>query len=284
VSQLLPVSGAGDAATVDGAKMRVSGVDPAKLDAYLSALHQPAAGKLGPDTALVDSWRLEDNKLKVGQQITINGLAGGPRTVTIAGTMPQADLGYSDLLVGDPGLAPVSALFVEVKPGFDQAAYRSAVLAALPDAPTVTVDTASQNSEENQRNLDLAAVTLMVLLGLSVAVAVTGIGTAMSISVQERRKEVALRRALGVTRAEVTAGILAEAVLLALSGLIGGTILGAVYAELLIAGMGVHTWPSLPWGQLGIGGLAVVLLAALAAVMPARTASRVVPAAGLAGS
>lgn len=284
VDQLLPISGGGDGVTVNGARMRVAGIDPAKLDAYLSAKNQPAAAKFGPDTALVDSWRLEDNKLQVGQQITVNGLTGGPRTVTIAGTLPQADLGYADVLVGDPKIAPVSAVFVDVKPGFDQAAYRSAVLAALPNAPTVTVDTASQNSEENQRNLDLAAVMLMVLLGLSVAVAVTGIGTAMSISVQERRKEVALRRALGVTRMEVTAGILAEAVLLALSGLIGGTILGAVYAELLIAGMGVHTWPSLPWGQLAIGGLAVVLLAVLAAVMPARTASRVVPAAGLAGS
>jgi putative ABC transport system permease protein len=57
-----------------------------------------------------------------------------------------------------------------------------------------------------------------------------------------------------------------------------------VYAELLIAGLGVHTWPSLPWGQLAIGGVAVVTLAMLAAVMPARTASRVQPAAGLAGS
>ncbi|MFI9386876.1 FtsX-like permease family protein [Kutzneria sp. NPDC052558] len=284
VQQLLPVSGAGNGVTVNGTRMRVSGVDPAKLDAYLTALHQPAAPKLGPDTALVDSWRLEDNKLKIGQQVTVGGLTGGPRTVTIVGTTPQADIGYSDLLVGDPGLAPVSAVFVDVKPGSDQAAYRSAVLAALPDAPTVTVDTAAQNNEDTQRNLDLAAVMLMVLLGLSVAVAVTGIGTAMSISVQERRKEVALRRALGVTRMEVTAGILAEAVLLALSGLIGGTVLGAVYAELLIAGMGVHTWPSLPWGQLAIGGLVVVALAVLAAVMPARTASRVVPAAGLAGS
>jgi putative ABC transport system permease protein len=171
-----------------------------------------------------------------------------------------------------------------VKSGFDQAAYRNAVLAALPNSPTVTVTTASQSTEETQRNLDLAAVTLMVLLSLSVAVAVTGIGTALSISVQERRKEVALRRALGVTRLGVTAGILAEAVLLALTGLVGGTILGTVYAELLIAGMGVHTWPSLPWGQLAIGGAAVVVLAVLAAVMPARTASRVRPAVGLAGS
>ena len=284
VSQLLPISGVGSGVTVNGARMAVAGVDPTRLDAYLQATHKPAATKFGPDSALVGEWRLGDNKVEVGQQITITGLPGGPRTVTVAGTLPETSVDYADVLVGDPKLAPVSAVMVSVKPGFDQGAYRNAVLAALPNAPTVTVATASQADEETQRNLDLAAVTLMVLLSLSVAVAVTGIGTAMSISVQERRKEVALRRALGVTRAGVTAGILAEAVLLALAGLIGGTILGTVYAELLMAGLGVHTWPSLPWGQLAIGGAAVVLLAVLAAIVPARTASRVLPAAGLAGS
>jgi putative ABC transport system permease protein len=284
VNQTLPISGAGEGITVNGAKMAVAGVDPARLNAYLQSAHQPAAPALGPDRALVGAWRLGDNKVEVGQQITINGLPGGPRTVTVAGTLPQTDVDRADVLVGDPTLAPVTAVMVSVKPGFDQAAYRNAVLAALPNSPTVQVTTASQADEQTQRNLDLAAVTLMVLLSLSVAVAVTGIGTAMSIAVQERRKEVALRRALGVTRAGVTAGILAEAVLLALSGLVGGTILGTAYAELLIAGMGVHTWPSLPWGQLAIGGLAVVLLAVLAAIMPARTASRVLPAAGLAGA
>jgi putative ABC transport system permease protein len=284
VNQLLPIAGAGTGITVNGAKMGVAGVDPARFDAYLQAVHQPAATKFGPDSALVGSWRLGENKIEVGQQITVNGLPGGPRTVTVAGTLPPVSLDFADVLVGDPSLAPVSAVMVNVKTGFDQAAYRNAVLAALPNSPTVTVTTASQSSDDTQRNLDLAAVTLMVLLSLSVAVAVTGIGTALSISVQERRKEVSLRRALGVTRLGVTAGILSEAVLLALTGLVGGTILGTVYAELLIAGMGVHTWPSLPWGQLAIGGVAVVTLAVLAAVMPARTASRVQPAAGLAGS
>jgi len=284
VNQLLPISGAGSGITVNGARMGVAGIDPARLDAYLQAVHQPAATKFGPDSALVGTWRMGENKVEIGQHITISGLPGGPRTVTVVGTLPQVSLDSADVLVGDPSLAPVSAVMVTVKTGFDQAAYRSAVLAALPNSPSVTVQTASQSSDETQRNLDLAAVMLMVLLSLSVAVAVTGIGTALSISVQERRKEVSLRRALGVTRLGVTAGILSEAVLLALTGLVGGTILGTVYAELLIAGMGVHTWPSLPWGQLAIGGVAVVALAVLAAVMPARTASRVQPAAGLAGS
>ncbi|EWM18118.1 ABC transporter permease component [Kutzneria sp. 744] len=168
VNQLLPISGAGSGITVNGARMGVAGVDPARLDAYLQAVHQPAATKFGPDSALVGGWRLGENKVAVGQQITISGLAGGPRTVTVAGTLPAVDLDFAEVLVGDPSLAPVSAVVVTVKSGFDQGAYRSAVLAALPSSPTVTVTTASQSSDDTQRNLDLAAVMLMVLLSLSV--------------------------------------------------------------------------------------------------------------------
>jgi putative ABC transport system permease protein len=284
VDQLLPVSAAVKDVTVAGKPASIAGVDPSKLAAYLQSKHQPAAPQFGKDSALVESWLMDDWHLAVGQQVTIAGLPGGTRTVTVAGTLPDISIGFAGVVVGDPAIAPVDSVLVSVKTGFDQGAYRNAVLGALPNAPTVEVETASQSDEETQRNLDLGAVMLMVLLSLSVAVAVTGIGTALSISVQERRKEVALRRALGVTRTGVTAGILAEAVLLALSGLIGGIVLGTVYAELLIAGLGVHTWPTLPWGQLAIGGLAVVTLAVLAAVVPARTASRVLPAAGLAGS
>src|SRR5262249_17521009 len=154
--------------------------------------------------------------------------------------------------------------------GWDQSAYSDAVTAALPSAPTVSVRTAAANSQEIQRNLDLGAITLMVLLGLSVAVAVTGIGTALSISVQERRKELALRRAMGVSKRGVQAGIVAEAVLLALTGLLGGGVLGTGYAVLLVACTGIYTLPTLPVAQLAVGGTAVVVLAVLAAVLPAR--------------
>ena len=282
VRDTVELSRAGHNLTVGDNSVSAAGVDPTSLNAYLAAVGVAKAAPLTPTTALVARWELRDLHLQVGDQFTLTGVPGGPRQLTVAGELPDVGLDNTDVLIGDPRLAPVTTVLVSLKPGWDQSAYSGAVTAALPNAPTVSVTTAAQNSQDLQRNLDLGAITLMVLLGLSVAVAVTGIGTALSISVQERRKELALRRALGVSRRGVQVGIVAEAVLLALTGLLGGGALGTGYAALLMACMGVYAMPALPGVQLAIGGIAVVVLAVLAAVLPARMASRVGPAAGLA--
>ena len=116
------------------------------------------------------------------------------------------------------------------------------------------------------------------------AVAVTGIGTALTISVQERRKELALRRALGVTQGGLQGGVIAEAIMLALVGVIGGGVLGFGYAEIAILSTGLDlTLPGLSVVlPLVIGAAAVVVLAVVAAFGPSRGASRIRPAAGLA--
>jgi putative ABC transport system permease protein len=185
-------------------------------------------------------------------------------------------------VLAEPDLAPPSKVLVAFGPGADPAAYQAGVRAALGDSPTVVVNTKAETSAQNQRYLDLGIVMLMVLLGLSVAVAVTGIGTALTISVQERRKELALRRALGVTKGGLQGGVVAEAVLLALVGVLGGGVFGLVYAELTLAAVGVFVWPTAALLPLLVGGAGVVVLAVVAAFGPARGASRIRPAAGLA--
>lgn len=102
----------------------------------------------------------------------------------------------------------------------------------------------------------------------------------------ERGREHALLRALGLTRRQVRRMLATEAVLLALVATVLGTALGVTFAWLgvrslvdpVVSGAGLV----LPWTQLGL----VVALAAaaglLAAVLPARRASRTAPAAGLA--
>ncbi|WP_236650259.1 FtsX-like permease family protein [Kutzneria albida] len=253
-------------------RVTVAGGDPAALADYLG---KPVPGA---DSALVSSWL----PVAEGDRITLDGLPGGSRTVTVAALVPNELLGGNGVVLGDPNLAPASSVLVALRPDADPAAYRDAVTAALAGAPTVQVKTAADHSAELQRNMDLATVALMVLLSLSVAVAVTGIGTALTISVRERRKELALRRALGVTRGGVLLGIIAEAVLLSLVGLVGGGVLGLEYGELLMAGVGVYVLPSAQLAPLLVGGAVVVALAVLTSVFPARLAARVRPAAGLA--
>ncbi|MBY8849669.1 FtsX-like permease family protein [Saccharothrix longispora] len=259
----------------------VVGVDPADARDWLTSRGVDAGG-FGPGTVLLGDWYAERFGARVGEPFTVEGLPGGARTATVVGTYTSSLLDDADVVLPDPDLGPASKVLVTFEAGADPVAYQTAVEAALPDSPTVLVNTRAAESAQNQRYLDLGIVFLMVLLGLSVAVAVTGIGTALTISVQERRKELALRRALGVTKGGLQGGVLAEAVLLSLVGVLGGGLFGLVYAELTLAAAGLFVWPTAALLPLLLGGAGVVLLAVLAAFGPARGAARIRPAAGLA--
>lgn len=256
----------------------VAGADPEQVRAFLGG----RADDFRPGTVLLDEYTARELGAVIGQPVTLDGLPGGARTATLVGTVPSTLVDHVDAIIADTTLAPASRVLVKLRPGADPAAFQSAVRAGLGDAPTVLVKTKAEANAQNQRYLDLGILMLMVLLGLSVAVAVTGIGTALTISVQERRKEMALRRALGVTRGGLQGGVLAEAVLLALVGVLGGGIFGLVYAELTLLAFGVLAWPTASLVPLLVGGVGVVVLAVLAAFGPARGASRIRPAAGLA--
>jgi putative ABC transport system permease protein len=122
-----------------------------------------------------------------------------------------------------------------------------------------------------------------LLLGLgAVALLVGGIGVAntMIISVLERRAEIGLRRSLGATRGHIRSQFLMEAVLLSVSGGLGGLILGvgvtAAYAML-------QGWPAVVPAWVLVGGItATSLVGAIAGILPALRAARVAPTEALA--
>lgn len=256
----------------------VAGVDPERMKTFLAG----RADDFRPGTVLLDEYTARELGAVKGQPVTLHGLPGGARTATFVGTVPGTLIDHVDAVIADTTLAPASRVLINLRPGTDPAAFQNAVRAGLKDAPTVLVQTKAEANAQNQRYLDLGILMLMVLLGLSVAVAVTGIGTALTISVQERRKEMALRRALGVTKGGLQGGVMAEAVLLALVGVLGGGVFGVVYAELTLLAFGVFAWPTASLVPLLVGGAGVVVLAVLAAFGPARGAARIRPAAGLA--
>jgi putative ABC transport system permease protein len=249
-----------------------TGVDPEQFKAWLKAQNVSGGEQLVAGTAVVpEHWADRPFVEEGGKQYKVVGTVSGSLT------------GYEPIL-GGLTKGPADKVLVALKPGVDPTQFRANLQAALPDNPTVIVKTDADERAEADRYMHLGTVLMMVLLGLSVAVAVTGIGTALTISVQERRKELALRRALGVTRGGLQGGVIAEAIMLALVGVIGGGVLGFGYAEIAILSTGIDM--SLPGLTvvlpLVIGAAAVVVLAVVAAFGPSRGASRIRPAAGLA--
>ncbi len=122
------------------------------------------------------------------------------------------------------------------------------------------------------------------LLAVSVVIAVVGIGTALSLSVIERRRELALLRALGMTRAQVMSMLAGESLLLAVVATVVGTLLGVAYGVagvMSILGDTVAVLPDLAGGRVAVVGLAAAACGLLAAVLPGWRATRVAPAGAL---
>ncbi len=110
---------------------------------------------------------------------------------------------------------------------------------------------------------------------MALLAAVVVVTNTVLVSVAQRTREIGIRRALGATRREVTAEVIAEAVLTAIVGGALGVL--AAWAVLSVAGRisGLELpvrWTTAAWSLLAAGGAGVV-----AGWYPARLAARIDP-------
>jgi len=160
----------------------------------------------------------------------------------------------------------------------DQVAAVDTLLAATADPRNPEQVVVSRPSEALSARLAVQSSSTSLVLGLgAIALLIGGVGIAnvMFVSVLERRSEIGLRRALGATRAHITAQFLAEALLLSIGGGVMGVLTGVVattaYAtaqrwSVLIPPLSI--WPAL---------LAAISIGGVAGLYPALRAARLAP-------
>ena len=125
------------------------------------------------------------------------------------------------------------------------------------------------------------------LLALAVVISVIGVANTMTLSVNERRRENAMLRALGLSRKQLRRMISAEAVLITLGavalGILGGVFIGSVSAKVVLAATDqkVEFVPDLPYLGLALILLVGLASALVASALPAARSARMSPAEGL---
>jgi len=93
--------------------------------------------------------------------------------------------------------------------------------------------------------------------------------------VQQRTKQIGVRRALGATRAQILRYFQTENFLLATIGIVLGMLLAYAINQLL---MGKYELPRMPLLYLPVGAVVLWLLGQIAVYWPARRAASVPPA------
>ena len=116
-----------------------------------------------------------------------------------------------------------------------------------------------------------------LLLALSIVIAAVGIVITLVLSVYERRREIALLRAVGMTRSQVWFTVSWESVITSLLGAVLGVLLGLLTGFLLVIslkdqGITVFTVPVLSTIVILV---VAFIVGVIAAVLPARRATKV---------
>ena len=143
-----------------------------------------------------------------------------------------------------------------------------------------------QRSQLDQILTIMLGITLG-LLALAVVISVIGVANTMTLSVNERRRENAMLRALGLSRKQLRRMISAEAVLITLGavalGILGGVFIGSVSAKVVLAATDqkVEFVPDLPYLGLALILLVGLASALVASALPAARSARMSPVEGL---
>lgn len=176
------------------------------------------------------------------------------------------------------------AIWVHTDDGAD-AADLVGDLTAVSKELDATLTSTIEKQHYIAQQLTVMTAVVVGLLGIAVLIALVGIGSTLGLSVLERRRENALLRALGVTRRQLRATLVVEALLLAgaatVLGVAIGTLFGWIGVKVMVEQLTTASALVIPVGQLAaIVGLAAIA-GVLASVLPSRKAARTAPAAGL---
>jgi len=149
--------------------------------------------------------------------------------------------------------------------------------------PHVAIIAQRTVADARKQQLGKELAMARALAGLCVILlAITGLGIVglSSYWVQQRRRHIGVRRALGATRADILRYFMLENFLLTSLGVILGMALAYGLSMLL---MHYYELPRLPWFYFPLGALALWATGQLAVLAPALRASTISPAAAAAG-
>jgi putative ABC transport system permease protein len=271
-------------ARVNGDDVLVSGLGLDGLSNVIDlGVETGGLDELRPGHILVGVREADRLGVGVGDHLTLTYPETGATDVVVAGTFSRGSLINASYVVpltdfaANVGSTLDAAILIRTRSGADPVHVKAAVKDALAAYPNITASDPEELTASAQRSVDQLLGLVTALLLLAVVVAVLGIVNTLALSVVERTRELGLMRAVGATRRQVRSMVRRESVLMSLLGASTGVALGvasgvALSRALVAEGL---TAVSVPAGTLAIYLVVATAVGVLAAIGPARRASRV---------
>ena len=262
----------------NGERSGLAATDPARIGGLNLTMDQGTASALEDGTVLVSKKWAGDEHVGVGDTVTYE-MPTGTKTYRVVGTFENNPMVFMPVLTtirtlrqagfpnADNGLILTTA---------DRLGIQSALEKVVADQPIVTVKNEAEFAAEQRGPIDQLVLMIYALLGLALVIAVLGIVNTLALSVIERTREVGLLRAIGVSRAQLRRMITLESVVISVLGAVLGVVLGIGFGVALMYSLrdqGLEAI-SVPAPELALFLGLSLLIGVLAAVFPARRASR----------
>lgn len=280
----------------DGKALASEGLPPIGSSWSPGDLLTAGRAPAGPDEVVIDEATAQANGLTLGDTIkvvfgqlvkefVIRGLR--PAGTVIGSSLASFELGTTQAVLGEAGR--VDQIAVQAERGVSPDVLRARIAGTLPDRYEAVTDAQAAREAEKSWTKALAFLTTGLLVFAAIALLVSAfiIFNTFSILVTQRARELGLLRAIGASRAQVTASVLAEALAVGVAGSIGGLAGGffagkALLGLLRATGFDVPPSPVTFTGGMVIAGLlSGTLVTVVAAALPARRATKCSPLEGV---
>jgi putative ABC transport system permease protein len=269
-----------------GSVQQITGLDPKTISRVYNFEwkdgSEQAVDELGPYQAIVDKSFADKKNLDVGSRFTlltpkgetvpleVKGVYKAPPFFPLLGEV-SISLPFFDTLYERPQNLYT---FLDVK-GTPNDSMKSELERDLASFPDAKVQTRGEWIHDQDADFDNFLILLYVLLALAVVVSLVGMINTLVLSVFERTRELGMLRAVGMTRHQVSRMVRQESVITALIGAALGLPLGVFLAVLVTRALSQFNVEFVPPWKTLIGFAIVAMIAGvLAAVAPARRASR----------
>lgn len=268
-------------------------IDALKTDpnvAIVDSFAVPGGSSFGPPASLIVPG-LTSNGTFDAPTVDVN--TGQQLSVKIIGVIDPKISSLIGMYVGPKATArlfpsaesPIASYFIKLQPGASAKTASDGIERALIANGAQGVDI-EQEMKDNQRQQQSFLYILQGFMALGLIVGIAAVGVIAYRAVVERRQQIGMLRALGFQRSMISQAFVVESAVVVILGVLSGAIFGLILSYNLMTSDsftdGATTGAFIvPWSTIVVTLATAIIAALLMAWLPARQASRVLPAEAL---